>query len=198
MQRKNPVRIGFSVICIFLPAPWRSWRLARICGRSGAPPCLRASVVNRSATLAAMGPILPGSAVGVLGSGQLGRMFAIAARQMGYRVHTYSPDSDTPTGQVADVEVTAPYEDLDARARVRARREGGHVRVRKRARPHRGGGGRIGAGQARRRSASHDAAAVAREDVSLATRVSRHGISSRAVGRRPSHGACASWACRRC
>src|SRR5687768_16418982 len=58
--------------------------------------------------------ILPGSAVGVLGSGQLGRMFAIAARQMGYRVHTLSPDTDTPTGQVADVEVTAPYEDLDA------------------------------------------------------------------------------------
>lgn len=59
-------------------------------------------------------PILPGSAVGVLGSGQLGRMFAIAARRMGYRVHTFSPDSDTPTGQVSDVEITAPYEDLDA------------------------------------------------------------------------------------
>src|SRR6188768_2395769 len=58
--------------------------------------------------------ILPGAAVGVLGSGQLGRMFAIAARQMGYRVHTFSPDSDTPTGQVADLEMTAPYEDLDA------------------------------------------------------------------------------------
>src|SRR5688572_2649193 len=41
-------------------------------------------------------------------------MFAIAARQMGYRVHTLSPDTDTPTGQVADVEVTAAYEDLDA------------------------------------------------------------------------------------
>ncbi len=58
--------------------------------------------------------ILPGNAIGVLGSGQLGRMFAIAARQMGYRVHTYSPDSDTPTGQVSDLEITAPYEDLDA------------------------------------------------------------------------------------
>jgi 5-(carboxyamino)imidazole ribonucleotide synthase len=59
-------------------------------------------------------PILPGSAVGVLGSGQLGRMFAIAARRMGYRVHTLSPDNDTPTGQVADVEVVAAYDDLDA------------------------------------------------------------------------------------
>jgi 5-(carboxyamino)imidazole ribonucleotide synthase len=41
-------------------------------------------------------------------------MFTIAARQMGYRVHTFSPDEDTPTGQVADVEVIAAYEDLDA------------------------------------------------------------------------------------
>jgi 5-(carboxyamino)imidazole ribonucleotide synthase len=60
-----------------------------------------------------MKPILPGAIIGVLGSGQLGRMFAIAARRMGYRVHTYSPDEDTPTGQVADVEWQGPYEDLD-------------------------------------------------------------------------------------
>jgi 5-(carboxyamino)imidazole ribonucleotide synthase len=60
------------------------------------------------------GPILPGSTLGVLGSGQLGRMFAIAARRMGYRVHTLSPDTDTPTGQIADVEVVADYDDLDA------------------------------------------------------------------------------------
>ncbi len=59
-------------------------------------------------------PILPGSTIGVLGSGQLGRMFTIAARRMGYRVHTFSPETDTPTGQVADQEVTASYEDLDA------------------------------------------------------------------------------------
>lgn len=59
-------------------------------------------------------PILPGSVIGVLGSGQLGRMFAIAARRMGYRVHTFSPDSDTPTGQVADEEIEASYDDLDA------------------------------------------------------------------------------------
>src|ERR671920_506478 len=61
-----------------------------------------------------MKAILPGSTVGVLGSGQLGRMFAIAARRMGYRVHTFSPDSDTPTGQVSDREYEHPYDDLDA------------------------------------------------------------------------------------
>lgn len=58
--------------------------------------------------------ILPGATIGVLGSGQLGRMFAMAARRMGYRVHTLSPSEDTPTGQVADLEITADYEDLDA------------------------------------------------------------------------------------
>ncbi len=63
----------------------------------------------------------PGSTVGVLGSGQLGRMFALSARAMGYRVHTYSPEEDSPTGHVADVEVSAPYDDLD---RLRAFAEG--------------------------------------------------------------------------
>ncbi|HTY41892.1 MAG TPA: 5-(carboxyamino)imidazole ribonucleotide synthase [Thermoanaerobaculia bacterium] len=62
-------------------------------------------------------PIVPGAAIGVLGGGQLGRMFAIAARRMGYRVHTLSPERETPAGQVSDVEVTAPYEDLDAVSR---------------------------------------------------------------------------------
>jgi 5-(carboxyamino)imidazole ribonucleotide synthase len=57
-------------------------------------------------------PIGPGATIGVLGSGQLGRMFAIAARRMGYRVHTFSPDYDTPTGQIADVEVVSAYDDL--------------------------------------------------------------------------------------
>lgn len=58
--------------------------------------------------------IAPGARLGVLGSGQLGRMFAIAARRLGYRVHVLSPDTDTPAGQVADLEVIRPYDDLDA------------------------------------------------------------------------------------
>lgn len=58
--------------------------------------------------------ILPNSTIGVFGSGQLGRMFAIEARKMGYRVHTFSPLTDTPTGQVADIETCAEYDDLDA------------------------------------------------------------------------------------
>ncbi len=62
----------------------------------------------------AASPILPGATIGVFGSGQLGRMLALAARAMGYRIHTFSPEPASPTGQVADREVCAPYADLDA------------------------------------------------------------------------------------
>lgn len=44
-------------------------------------------------------------------------MFAMAARRLGYRVHTLAPEHDTPTGQIADVEVVASYDDIE---RVRA------------------------------------------------------------------------------
>ena len=60
-----------------------------------------------------LSPIYPGATIGVLGGGQLGRMFAMAARRLGYRVHTLSPEHDTPTGQIADVEIRASYDDLD-------------------------------------------------------------------------------------
>lgn len=64
--------------------------------------------------------ILPGQTLGILGGGQLGRMFAIAARRLGYRVHAFDPTSDGPAGQVADVEVCAAYDDLDAARRFAA------------------------------------------------------------------------------
>ncbi|MEM7456636.1 MAG: 5-(carboxyamino)imidazole ribonucleotide synthase [Planctomycetota bacterium] len=58
--------------------------------------------------------IPPGSTIGILGSGQLGKMMAIQAKHMGYRVHILSPGLDTPAGQVADLEVQASFTDLDA------------------------------------------------------------------------------------
>ncbi|MDJ0752863.1 MAG: 5-(carboxyamino)imidazole ribonucleotide synthase [Ardenticatenaceae bacterium] len=57
--------------------------------------------------------ILPPSTIGILGSGQLGRMLASVARRMGYRVHVYGPGPDSPAGQLADVSWTSPYEDLE-------------------------------------------------------------------------------------
>jgi 5-(carboxyamino)imidazole ribonucleotide synthase len=53
----------------------------------------------------------PGATIGVLGGGQLGRMFGIAARKMGYRVHTYESTPDSPAGQVSDREFTGSYSD---------------------------------------------------------------------------------------
>ena len=58
-------------------------------------------------------PILPGATIGVLGSGQLGRMFALAARSLGYRIIIYSPESEPPAGPVADKEYVGEYEDLE-------------------------------------------------------------------------------------
>src|SRR5207249_1426641 len=56
----------------------------------------------------------PGTTIGVMGGGQLGRMFAIAARRMGYRVHIFTPDRDSPASQFADATTKADYHDEDA------------------------------------------------------------------------------------
>jgi len=55
--------------------------------------------------------ILPGATLGVLGSGQLGRMFAMAARQLGYGVQVYSPEGHSPAGQIADREWCGAWDD---------------------------------------------------------------------------------------
>lgn len=57
---------------------------------------------------------LPGSTIGILGSGQLGRMLILAARPLAYRTCVFSPEQNSPAGQLADVEICADYNDLDA------------------------------------------------------------------------------------
>lgn len=59
-------------------------------------------------------PILPGEAIGVMGGGQLGRMFALAAKRMGYRVHVFSQSADSPAAQVSDAVTVAEFADVDA------------------------------------------------------------------------------------
>ena len=54
---------------------------------------------------------LPGATIGVMGGGQLGRMFAMAARRMGYRVHIFTPEENSPAGQFADFTRVAEYTD---------------------------------------------------------------------------------------
>jgi 5-(carboxyamino)imidazole ribonucleotide synthase len=61
--------------------------------------------------------IRPGATIGILGSGQLGRMLALAARPLGYRVHVYSDQPDSPAAAVCDAETVGDYADVE---RVRA------------------------------------------------------------------------------
>lgn len=56
-------------------------------------------------------PLPPGATVGILGDGQLGRMSAIAAARLGYRVHIFGPDADAPAAQVAAATTVAAYDD---------------------------------------------------------------------------------------
>lgn len=58
--------------------------------------------------------LLPGATLGVLGGGQLGRMFCVAARTMGYRVVVLDPDPDCGAGHIADVHIKAAYTDQAA------------------------------------------------------------------------------------
>jgi 5-(carboxyamino)imidazole ribonucleotide synthase len=58
--------------------------------------------------------ILPGATLGVLGGGQLGRMFVLQARTMGYRTVVLDPDPRSPAGQAADLHLRAAYTDPDA------------------------------------------------------------------------------------
>jgi 5-(carboxyamino)imidazole ribonucleotide synthase len=58
--------------------------------------------------------ILPGATIGIIGGGQLGRMMALAAKAQGFRIAVLEPVSDSPCGQVADIEVIGAYDDREA------------------------------------------------------------------------------------
>ena len=68
----------------------------------------------------AFGPLAPGGTIGILGGGQLGRMLAIAAAQLGYRCHVYCPDAAAPAADVAAACTRAGYDDREALARFAA------------------------------------------------------------------------------
>lgn len=66
------------------------------------------------------GMILPGATLGVLGGGQLGRMFVVAARTMGYKTVVLDPDKDSPAGLIADQHICSGYEDSAGLAQMAA------------------------------------------------------------------------------
>ncbi len=65
-------------------------------------------------------PLNPGSTIGIIGGGQLGRMLAIAARQMDYKTVVLDPDSNCPAGQVADRVIRSEYSDIKASSELAA------------------------------------------------------------------------------
>jgi len=65
--------------------------------------------------------IMPGSTIGILGGGQLGRMLALSGRNMGYRFVTLDPTPNSPCGQVADEQIVAAYDDAEAAGRLAKR-----------------------------------------------------------------------------
>ncbi|GAA4725439.1 5-(carboxyamino)imidazole ribonucleotide synthase [Brevibacillus fulvus] len=60
----------------------------------------------------------PGSTIGILGGGQLGRMIALAGRAMGYRFVTLDPTADSPCGQVSDQQIVTRYDDVQGALRL--------------------------------------------------------------------------------
>src|SRR5687768_817500 len=62
----------------------------------------------------------PGSTIGIVGGGQLGRMLAIAAAQLGYKCHIFDPHEDPPAAQVAAAFTRAAFDDRQALARFAA------------------------------------------------------------------------------
>jgi len=62
--------------------------------------------------------ILPPATLGMLGGGQLGRYFVIAAQQLGYRVMVLDPDRNSPAARIADLHIAAAYDDREALSRM--------------------------------------------------------------------------------
>src|SRR3974390_3263727 len=63
---------------------------------------------------ASLPPLPPGSRIGVLGGGQLGRMLALAAARLGLKAHIYSDDPEAPAFHVAAARTVASYQDKEA------------------------------------------------------------------------------------
>ena len=68
-----------------------------------------------------LGEIIKSSeSLGILGGGQLGRFFTIAAQKMGYSVVVFDPDKQSPAGKIAEKHICKPYDDLEALDELKA------------------------------------------------------------------------------
>lgn len=67
-----------------------------------------------------MAPLPPGAMIGILGGGQLGRMMSMAASRLGYHVHIFTPEFDSPAAEVSQQTTVADYRDEDVLKRFAA------------------------------------------------------------------------------
>ena len=106
---KNAALLAVSILALHDEAlrgeVGEAYRAAQTAKVRAAETACRQSMSDRNRSF-------PAAIVGCLGGGQLGRMFALAARRMGYRVHTVDPTPDSPTGQISDREYNAPFDDI--------------------------------------------------------------------------------------
>ena len=116
---------------------------------------------GRCLRIPAARPLPPGSTIGILGSGQLGRMLAMAAARLGLKTHIYCADSG-PAFDVATRTTKAAFDDLAALVDIRRQRRCGHLRVRERGRRDRPPPRRPGAGAAERQGAGGGAGPAGR------------------------------------
>ena len=104
-------------------SPWRCWR-STTTASPGRCAAFRAEQHDAAAAsvlpAVAVAVIVPPATLGILGGGQLGRYFVIAARTMGYRTMVLEPDPGAPAGALADVHLVAAYDDPAALARMAA------------------------------------------------------------------------------
>jgi 5-(carboxyamino)imidazole ribonucleotide synthase len=91
---------------------------SRVASNGGVGPAKGQGAAARGAGNLAEGPILPGATLGVLGGGQLGRMFVHAAQSMGYFTAVLDPDADSPAGSVSHHQVRTAYDDAGGLAEL--------------------------------------------------------------------------------
>ena len=83
------------------------------------PDSVRTIVAAYTSAVDRPSPIIPPAVIGILGGGQLGRMLALAARAMGYRIGVLDPDPHCPAASVADRVIVGSYDDVAAAHRAR-------------------------------------------------------------------------------
>ena len=109
MDKGLLIALGFSILALIYGAWQAKWIIGQPDGNDRMREIAAAIQAGAKAYLNRQY-----TTIGMVGGGQLGRMFAIAARRMGYRIITLDPTDDCPTAHLSDAQTIAPYDDVAA------------------------------------------------------------------------------------